>query len=290
MQPIPLATRPFERIGMDMLKVWRSTKGNRVIVVITDYFTKWAITRAVPRGTGAEIAQVLVDEVFCKHGSPKVILTDRGKEFQVKLLQELYRLFESKHVRTSSYHPQTNGLTERANGTLSVMLSMYTNRYHNDWDDYLPFVTFAYNTVVQESTKFPPFTLLYGYDAPLPTDVALTCQEEDAEVRYERMQEAREWALKMNEIAQGRQKSGYDKKRHSPPKFIPGDIVLIHRPRGYIGKSSKLRHPWEGPFTILSKSSDILYKVRRDVTVPRQPREEWVSITRMKLYTKRDTL
>ncbi|KZR99859.1 Uncharacterized protein APZ42_004115 [Daphnia magna] len=53
------------------------------------------------------------------------------------------------------------------------MLSMYVNSLHNDWDEFIDFVTFAYNTSRQESTGFSPFFLLYGREAVLPIDVAL---------------------------------------------------------------------------------------------------------------------
>jgi hypothetical protein len=54
------------------------------------------------------------------------------------------------------------------------MLSMYVNSYHNDWDGLIDFVTFAYNTSRQETTGVSPFLLLYGREAVLPIDVALS--------------------------------------------------------------------------------------------------------------------
>lgn len=287
LQPIPLATKPFQKIGIDTLGPFRKSKsGNYKIIVITDYFTKWAIARAVPSETSAEVASILAEEVFCKHGAPEVILSDRGKIFQTKLVEDLYRTFAVRHVKTSAYHPQTNGLTERANRTLAVMLSMYVNRYHNDWDSYLPYVVFAYNTVVQDSTGFSPFCLLYGYDASLPSDVEQSDEVEPGS-RFERLQEARQWATLTNEAAQGHQKKYYDKNRRKPPQYPNGTKVLVYRPRGYTGQTTKLRHAWEGPCSIIDKSSDLLYLVRRDKPTPRRPREEWVNVARIKAYTVR---
>ena len=63
-----------------------------------------------------------------------------------ELNQQILRLLDTDHLTTTSYHPQTNGLCERLNHTLANMLSMYVNTNHNNWDQILPFVTFAYNT------------------------------------------------------------------------------------------------------------------------------------------------
>ena len=164
---------------------------------------------------------------------------------------------------------------------------MYTNKRHNNWDEYLPYVTFAYNTVVQDSTKFAPFTLLYGYDAPMLADSQLNTGERDPERRYERLQEAREWARRVNKLAQSRQRDGYDRLHRNPPKFEIGDKVLVHRPRGQTGQSSKLRHQWDGVYTVLKKSSDLLYLVKRDKKAVNIPLEEWINVTRMKKFIER---
>ena len=78
----------------------------------------------------------------------------------------------SRHTTTTAFHPQTNGQVERMNHTLAPMLSMYVADNHQDWDQVLPFVVFAYNTARQETKGFSPFFLLYGREASLPSDAA----------------------------------------------------------------------------------------------------------------------
>jgi hypothetical protein len=73
-----------------------------------------------------------------------------------------------KKVNTSGYHPQSDGLVEKFNSTLTAMLSKVAES-GKDWDRHLPFVLFAYRNSVQESTKESPFYLLYGRDARLPS-------------------------------------------------------------------------------------------------------------------------
>ena len=69
---------------------------------------------------------------FCRHGAPKSLLTDQGKAFVGRMMEEIEKLLEIRGLRTSAYHPQTNGLTERFNKTLMEMLSMYTSDHQKD--------------------------------------------------------------------------------------------------------------------------------------------------------------
>lgn len=128
LEPLVPTAGPFERIGIDTIgPMFVSKKGNKKVVVITDYMTRYAIARAVPRESADVIAGILMEEIFLVHGAPEVILTDRGKSFRTDMMRELYKLFEVKHVTSTAYHPQTNGLVERLNKTFSIMLSMYVN-------------------------------------------------------------------------------------------------------------------------------------------------------------------
>ncbi len=80
---------------------------------------------------------------------------------------------EVDQVTTTPYHPQANGMVERLNHTLADMLSMNINSTHTNWDEILPYVTFAYNSSMQESTGRTPFYLTYGREERLPVGVAM---------------------------------------------------------------------------------------------------------------------
>ncbi|GFS82577.1 transposon Tf2-9 polyprotein [Trichonephila clavipes] len=142
--PIPPAIAPFHRIGIDLLgRFPKSAHGNKWIIVCTDYSTRYAITKALPTAEVDEIAKFLLEEIVLRHGAPRVIITDRGAVFRSRLVSSLVDLCNIDHRFTTAYHPQTNGLTERFNKTLSDMLSMYVDVEQKNWDEILPFVTFA---------------------------------------------------------------------------------------------------------------------------------------------------
>ncbi|GFY21741.1 transposon Ty3-I Gag-Pol polyprotein [Trichonephila clavipes] len=103
------------------------------------------------------------------HGNKWIIIVEPS--FRSRLVSSR-RLCNGDHRFTTAYHPQTNGLTER-NKTLADMLSMYVDVEQKNWDEILPFVTFAYNTAKQETTGFTPFYLLHGREAETTLDTML---------------------------------------------------------------------------------------------------------------------
>uniref|UniRef100_A0A1X7VLE3 Integrase catalytic domain-containing protein n=1 Tax=Amphimedon queenslandica TaxID=400682 RepID=A0A1X7VLE3_AMPQE len=103
-------------------------------------------------------------------GLPSVIITDQRREFHNQFNSELMSLFDIKHRMTSPYHPQANGLDERYNQALINSLAKYVQQNHDQWDEKLSEVVYAYNTAIQEPTKYSPFEVMLGRKAKLPID------------------------------------------------------------------------------------------------------------------------
>jgi hypothetical protein len=164
------AMRPFQGVGMDLLGPFPLPKKlNRQIVV---YLTKWAEVKAMLSGTTVDVADFFVEQVFVRHSAPEQLITDRNKGFVAEIMQAVTKLLTTNHRNTSSFIPSCNGQVERLNHVLADMLSMYVSSDHTDWDETLPYVTFAYNTTRQESTGYSPFYLLYGREPILPADLS----------------------------------------------------------------------------------------------------------------------
>ncbi len=112
LRPLPLVEVPFERIGMDLIgPLERSARGHRFALVLVDYATRYP--EAVPlRTISAKSVADALFRVISRVGIPKEILTDQGTAFMSRTLSELYELLGIKSIRTSVYHPQTDGLVE----------------------------------------------------------------------------------------------------------------------------------------------------------------------------------
>ena len=169
--PIPVENA-FDWVAVDVLGPFPpSNRGNRYVVVFSDYLTRWCEAFPVPSVEATVISRLLVDEVIARHGAPRVLLSDRGKNFLSKVVADVCKIFQIHKVNTSSYHPQTDGLVERFNSTLCQSLSMYVSKNQKDWDDFIPLVLFAHRTSVLEAIGDSPFYVLYGREPRLPVDV-----------------------------------------------------------------------------------------------------------------------
>ena len=169
---------PFGRVGVDVLQLPKTTRGNKYAIVFVDYLTKWPEIFAASDQTAitCTIARLLVEHIVLRHGVPTELLSDR-RTFLSKLMTEVYKLLGIHKSNTTAYHPQTDGLVGRFNRTLIDMLAKTSNQHGTDWDDHLPYVLFACCSCVQQSTRESPFFLLYGRDPRLPTDKALSLPE-----------------------------------------------------------------------------------------------------------------
>lgn len=162
LQPIPVRG-PFTRVGIDAVGPFKiSNNGNRYILTATDYLTKWAEIRAVPDISADTTAKFIVEDIICRHGAVEEILSDLGKNFLAKVVQQVLEIMSTRHVRNTSYKPSTNGLDEKFNGTLCRMISKYVDQSQKSWDQFLSMLRFAYNTCVQKTQSAHPFSHYMG--------------------------------------------------------------------------------------------------------------------------------
>ncbi|UYV72318.1 hypothetical protein LAZ67_9002614 [Cordylochernes scorpioides] len=288
--PIPPTTSPFQKIGIDYLGRFPiSHTGNRWIIVATDYLTRFAITKAAATAEATELATFLIEDVILKHGAPREIITDRGRNFMSQTIREINNLNGTIHRFTTAYHPQTNGLTERLNKTLTDMISMYVDVDQKNWDNILPYVTFAYNTARQETTGYSPFFLVHGREVETPLDSILPYQPAGTAEDYvghlvTNAEDARMLARLNILQAQSKDKERYDKK-HQEVTYKEGDLVWVFTPVRTVGLSEKLLKRYFGPYRVIRKISSVNYQVE-GVTNTRRRRktQDIVHVVRMKPY------
>jgi hypothetical protein len=109
----------FEMFGIDFVgPLPVSEKGNKYILVITEYVTKWAIAIAVQRDDAQTVAHNLFRHVICVFVCPGILECDRGTHFINQTMDFLCRMVNTTLKPSTSYHPQTNGNTEATNKTL----------------------------------------------------------------------------------------------------------------------------------------------------------------------------
>jgi len=133
LNPLPAVSGPFDRIAVDVLGPFPPTyNSNKYILVFSDYLTRWPEVVAVNSVDAETTANAFVEKIVCRHSAPHVLLSDNGKNFRSILMQEICKLMNTKNTFTTAYHPETDGLVERFNGTLTTMLSMYVSGHQRD--------------------------------------------------------------------------------------------------------------------------------------------------------------
>lgn len=254
LKPI-VASQINQIIGLDFVGPLPLTlRGNRFIAVCIDYFSKWVVTRALPSITAEKTADFILEDLVCQHGVPGQIITDQGPQFSSFIYKSLLKSLQIDQTRTTAYHPQSNGMVERANGSIIRSLKKYASKDPKNWDLVLPLVTFSHNTAINSSIKFTPFEIQKGRQANIfPTSAKDESQSDYVQRLSERIQHI-ERVVKTNEsFAQDAQKSNYDWKR----KLIEYDIGSKVLVKDFVGEGARKFKPlFKGPFSVERKSKD----------------------------------
>ena len=150
----------------------QTARANTYILTMIDCFTRFAVAVPLPDQSSESIISAVLGNYILIYGTPRRILTDQGKSFESESFQNFCKLFRIHKIRTSGYRPQSNGLCERFNQTIkSFLRKLLTDTTRADWDLYLNFAVFAYNTAEHSSTHFSPHFLTFGEEARLPADL-----------------------------------------------------------------------------------------------------------------------
>ena len=258
LQPIPVQ-RPFQIVGVDVMELPVTRKGNKYVVVFQDFLTKWPFVFPVPDQKASRLVKLLVEEVVPVVGVPESLLSDRGTNLLSHLMNDVCKLLGIQKINTTAYHPACDGLVERFNRTLKTALRKHAAVCGDQWDKYLSGVIWAYRNVPHDSTGEKPSFLLFGTDLRSPTEAAmlpatpltLTDVEDYREELVFSLSSARECAVESIRAAQGRYKKYHD--RHATPyKYRVGGWVFIRFPQLETGRQRKLSRPWHGPYRVVS--------------------------------------
>jgi hypothetical protein len=268
LQPLPVPSWKWEDISMDFIVGLPNTSQKHdSIWVIIDRLTK--TTHFLPVHTtysAKKYAEVYLEQIVRLHGVPKTIISDRGPQFIARFWEQLQSALGTKLMRSSAYHPQTDGQTERVNQILEDMLRACIIQYGTSWDKCLALAEFSYNNSYQASLQMAPFEALYGRRCRTPLSWSETGERKifgpDLVIEAEDKVKVIQSNLK---TAQSRQKS-YADKRRKPLQFQIGDFVYLRvsPTKGVqrFGMRGKLAPRYVGPFEVLSDCGPVAYKLR----------------------------
>ena len=164
--------KPLDLIATDIMGPLPQTeKGNKYIILFMDHFSRWIEAIAAKSTDSKTLANKFIKHIICKHGTPKQLLSDCGSNYTSILLKDVMETLQVQHLKTATYHHQSNGMVEHMAKTLESMLAMYVNYHQSDWDTLLPYTAFTYNTTINDTTGQIPFKVIYGREPSFPDDI-----------------------------------------------------------------------------------------------------------------------
>lgn len=163
------STEPFEKLFIDVVGPFPGTvTGNAYIVTMQDDLTKFSVAIAMANHEANTIAYYFVTSFVCLHGIPKSLVSDQGTEFLSKVTSDTCKLLKIQKINTSPYHPQANGALERSNRTLGDYLRHYVDKDQSNWDNYIPYAMFVFNSSEHRITGKQPYELIFGRKLVVP--------------------------------------------------------------------------------------------------------------------------
>jgi len=244
----------------------RSMRGHDSIWVIVDRLTKCAHFLPInQKMTLDKLAELYVREIVRLHGVPASIVSDRDPRFTSRFWQSLQNALGTQLRMSSTYHPQTDGQSERTIQSLEDLLRTCVLDHLGTWSDMLPLMELTYNNSYHSRIGMAPYEALYGRRCRTPL-----CWQQDGEsvvLGLEFLQQTTERVRVIQDrmrTTQSRQKSYADKRRR-PLEFEAGDHVFLRvTPTAGIGralKSRKLTPRFISPYQITRRIGPVAYEI-----------------------------
>ena len=267
LQPLPIPEYAWECVSLDFIASLPVSEGFGSILVVVDRFSKYAIFIPATRDCNAEeVARLFFKHVVKLWGLPRSIVSDRDPRFTGRLWRELFRLMGSRLHFSTSFHPQTDGQTERVNSLLEAFLRHYVSANQADWARLLDIAQFSHNLLRSEATGRSPFEIVLGRQPTTPASVGVSYKGDSPgahamALSWEKTTNmAREKLIK----TQLRMKKWADTKRREA-EYRVGDLVLLKLQTSQLkvlrNVNKGLMRKYEGPFPIIERVGNVAYRL-----------------------------
>ena len=267
-------TTPFLKVAIDIIGPLELTdRKNRYILTLVDMATRWPEAIPLPNTHTQTVIEAL-SNIFSRIGFPEQILSDNGPQFKSELYEQVCKFFHIVIIKSTPYHPMSNGLVERFNGSLKTMLMKVVEKDPKNWDRYISAILFAYREVPNATTGLSPYEMVYGRKVRGPMSILKNLFtnefiENETKNVYEylidlknRLDITSQLAHANDEKNKKEYKKYYD-KYSTNKKISEGDFVLLLKPH----RQKKLSLYWDGPYKVEKKNSALNYTIRKGNTL-----------------------
>jgi hypothetical protein len=164
------AEHPFDMCYLDIVGHLPVTQGNnKYISTFQDDLSKYMIAVPIGQQDAETVARDFVANVVLKYGTPRVLQTDQSDNFISEVFRNTCKILKIKKIQSTAFHPELQGGIERSHCVLAEYLRHFVNENQSNWDEWVPFATYVYNTTVHSATGFTPLSCCSDVPAPYPS-------------------------------------------------------------------------------------------------------------------------
>eukprot|EP00253_Pinus_taeda_P020961 PITA_20961 len=275
--PAPLhpvvAIGPFAKWGIDFMTCNpTSAERHGYIIVVVDYFTKWAEAMPTLNNSGETTTLFFFNHVVSRFGVLQAIVTDHGSHFRIHMMVELIAKLGLSHNSSAPYYSHANGQVEAINKVLKHMLQRMIGVHKRNWHLILYLALWAYRISLRNATRFTPFQLVYGLEAVLPIQCEIsslklaidllpkTSEEEARFLELIHLDETHHDATLAKKAHKKHVKAQFD-KNVKPRVFSEGDLVLLYDQDSHKLGAGKFEPLWMGPYIVKRVLAKGTYKL-----------------------------
>lgn len=241
------AHRPMQRIAVDIKDKKCTTQGNCAYLVAIDIFSRFKFAIPIKSKTAEEVFKAL-QRVFM-FGWPAVIQTDNGPEFKGNVFKKMCETYGMEHHKTTAHHSQSNGMVERAIGSIDNALNKVCGASGTEWDHSLEMVVNELNNQVRGGEQLAPFELMFGREAR--TGPVSDHSPEDDDIWFSLLAHLQEDVF-VSTMIENTENDRVRRERLDHTRFTTGhrfeigDTVMMYR----LKRPGKELPPYAGPYTV----------------------------------------
>lgn len=255
----------FDHVHIDLVGPLPPSSGHRYILTCVDRFTRWAEATPLAEVTTDTVAHAFIATWVARFGVPLSLTSDRGGQFEAHVWSKVMSLLGIRRYRTSSYHPQSNGIVERFHRQLKSSLMASAHREH--WSLALPMVLLGIRSSLKEDLQHSSAELVYGTNLRLPGEIMAPSSASppgSAQDFASRLKTAMTHLQPVPPRSSQRQTFVSQDLTDCTHVFVRVDAV--HPP---------LTQPYQGPYRVVRRT-------RKTVTIDRNGKLDSVAIDRVK--------
>ena len=234
----------FDHVHIDIVGPLPSSGGYSYLLTCVDRYTRWPEAFPLTRITADTVAKAFVGGWISRFGTPSIITTDRGRQFESSLWASLMQLLGSKRCRTTAYHPSANGMVERLHRQLKSSLKALPDP--NKWSEALPLILLGIRSSFKTDLQCCTAELVYGTTLRLPGEFfspTLAVELADPADHVTQLK------LLMSKLKPTPVRKQTARDTHAPDELSTCTHVFIRQDRVL----TPLQQPYNGPYKVVQR-------------------------------------